>query len=139
MAAIISSIKDRLNVQTKIAIARTMLHPEFQIRDVSNLDRYYAYYETELRMLDFGKFLQTSLSWNRGTIKHDDILSTAQRLKNSGNLTKRECREQLAAQISNVDGAELNKFIDLSLRLWSLSRGSLTLIIIQKPQTPVLT
>lgn len=142
MPGLTDLIRRKPDEKTKLTIAQTMFPLGGQSGGLSRLDGYFAYYEKQLELLDFGRrFLQPNQLRDMGIITHADILHVIQILRGSGNLTKHAVRSQLGVHFRDMDAAQLNRFIDLCLRLWLMinvndADPQLRLL---SPQTPVLS
>jgi hypothetical protein len=124
--------------QAKLAIARAIFSPSLQIHNLSSLDQYFVYYERELLMLQFGRLGSTQLSIELAIQTHEDLLFVVETLQSSGNVTKRQIRDQLQVRFANADEPALNATINLGLRVWLMINVRDYSERIHAPQTPVL-
>ena len=118
-----------------------MFSPTLQLRDLHSLERYFEYYERELRLLNLGR-MQHGIPRNELAVKtHADILLVVEFLRGEKHLTKRQARDQLKqsrVRFSNTDEDALESSIDLSLRLWMMLNIREYELRLQTPQTPSL-
>jgi hypothetical protein len=122
----------------KLRVCHEFFNPALRRESLPEYDDYFRYYETELALLRVGA---SRLTWQDSGLAaqtHEDILIIKRELAANIHLTRPEIRHRLASKFQGAEKLNINRSIDLTLRLWLTLNVREPAYKLQTPQTPVL-
>lgn len=105
-------------MQTRVEIGRCFFGDSFQAKDLRAFEAYFRYYESEIAMLQFGSSPLSRQSTNLAAKTHGDILYIARILQQCGPETRSAVRRSLQTRFPGAKDIDLDRSIDLTIRLW---------------------
>jgi hypothetical protein len=130
MASITESIGQKPGKDAKVLIGRAILHHSFGVADLHVFERYFKYYEQELGLLQLGKMARLQPP-PLAVATHADVIQVVDAIRNMQDATKLELRQYLAQHFHRAKSTEIDRSIDLGVRL-------LTMVNVREPRLKLL-
>jgi hypothetical protein len=135
MALIADSLGQRPGKDAKILIGKAMLRETFEAADLHSFERYFRYYEQELGLQNFGKMAKALRPTPLAVKTHADVIHVVNAIRTRQDSTKLELRLQLAQHFDRANSDEIDRSIDLGVRLWTMVNVREPRLKLLAPQT----
>jgi hypothetical protein len=139
MASIADSIKRKPGWDTKILVGKAMLRETFEAADLRFCEQYFKYYEQELGLLNFGKVAQALRAAPLAVATHADVIRVVDAIRIRQDSSKMELRAHLAQHFKQATIDEIDRSIDLGVRLWTMVNIREPRLKLLAPQTEAIS